>query len=78
MDKYPIIIVLGAAILGRVGGEMMVTDPVIEKWFHPTVAMEYGVQIACAVGVIVVGKLLMKWKSSREISAEGVVREAEE
>jgi YjbE family integral membrane protein len=65
MDKYPIIIVLGAAILGRVGGEMMVTDPAIEKWFHPTTAVEYTVEIACAVGVVVVGKLLMKWIISR-------------
>ncbi|NCO59214.1 TerC family protein, partial [bacterium] len=27
MDKYPIIIYIGAAILGKVGGEMMITDP---------------------------------------------------
>ena len=27
MDKYPVIIYIGAAILGKVGGEMMITDP---------------------------------------------------
>ena len=70
MDRYPIIIFLGAAILGRVGGEMMVSDPIVEKWLHPTAVLEYGVQIACAIGVIVAGKLLMKWKISRELRAE--------
>ncbi len=62
MDKYPIIIFIGAAILGRVGGEMIITDPFIEKWLHPSKMTEYGVQILCTVGVIVVGKLWMKWK----------------
>jgi YjbE family integral membrane protein len=27
MDKYPVIIYIGAAILGKVGGEMIITDP---------------------------------------------------
>ena len=36
MDKYPWIIYLGAAVLGRVGGEMMITDPFIVKHLHPT------------------------------------------
>src|SRR5512140_326913 len=27
MDRYPIILWVGAAILGKVGGEMMITDP---------------------------------------------------
>ena len=26
MDRYPIVIFIGAAILGRVGGDMMITD----------------------------------------------------
>ena len=67
MDKYPIIILIGAAILGRVGGEMMITDPFVEKLIHPNKIVEYAVQIVFAVGVIVVGKLLMqKWRSSTQ------------
>ena len=27
MDRYPIILWIGAAVLGKVGGEMMITDP---------------------------------------------------
>ncbi len=65
MDKYPVILLLGAAVLGRVGGDMIMTDPLVEKWLHPTKVAEYGVQIFCAVGVIVAGKLWMKWKISQ-------------
>lgn len=64
MDKYPIIILLGAAVLGRVGGEMMITDSWVEGLVHPGKIIEYGVQIFFAVGVIVLGKLWIQWKNS--------------
>ncbi len=66
MDKYPIIILIGAAILGRVGGEMMITDPFIEKLIHPNKIVEYAVQIFFAVSVIVVGKLWTQWRRSTQ------------
>ena len=31
MDKYPFIIYVGAGILGKVGGEMIFTDPVVAE-----------------------------------------------
>jgi YjbE family integral membrane protein len=64
MDKYPIIILIGAAILGRVGGEMMITDPFIDGLIHPNKIFEYAVQIFFAVGVIVAGKLWVHWRRS--------------
>jgi predicted tellurium resistance membrane protein TerC len=65
MDKYPIIIYIGAAILGKVGGEMMITDPFVEGIITPDKFIQYGVEALCAAGVIVAGKLLMKWKIAR-------------
>lgn len=65
MDKYPVIILLGAAVLGRVGGEMMITDPFVEKLLHPSKPFEYGVQIFFTVGVVVFGKFLMKRRASK-------------
>jgi len=64
MDRYPVIILIGAAILGRVGGDMIITDPFIEELTHAGKVLEYGVQIFCAVGVIIVGKLLMQRRTS--------------
>jgi predicted tellurium resistance membrane protein TerC len=41
MDRYPIIVWMGAAILGKVGGERMITDPWVEKLIHTTKTMEW-------------------------------------
>jgi YjbE family integral membrane protein len=66
MDKYPWIIYLGAAVLGRVGGEMMISDPFIVKYLHPTKIMQYSVEAFFTIGVLVAGKLWIKWKRSQE------------
>jgi YjbE family integral membrane protein len=60
MEKYPVLVYFGAAILGRVGGEMIMTDPWIAHHFHPVAAARYGVEAFCAVGVVAVGWLLTR------------------
>ena len=70
MDRYPIIIVIGGAVLGRVGGEMIVTDPFIDRWLHPSQAAVYAVQVICTIGVVVAGKSWMRWKIARAEKAE--------
>ncbi|HWR59611.1 MAG TPA: TerC family protein [Thermodesulfovibrionales bacterium] len=65
MDKYPVIIYIGAAVLGKVGGEMMITDPFTMGLLAPGKSTVYIVEGLSAVGVIVVGKLYMKWKIAR-------------
>lgn len=60
MDRFPIIIALGAAILGKVGADMIVTDPVITSTLHPSKTVEYGVEAIGAVGVIVAGLILRR------------------
>ncbi len=58
MDRYPIVIWIGAAILGRVGADMIMTDPVVHGAFHPSTAVEIAAQIAGALVVVGVGKYL--------------------
>lgn len=65
MDKYPIIIYIGAAVLGKVGGEMIITDPFTMDIFSPGRVIIYSVELFFAVGVIAAGKLWMRWKISR-------------
>ncbi|HSB31450.1 MAG TPA: TerC family protein, partial [Candidatus Sulfobium mesophilum] len=69
MDKYPVIIYIGAAVLGKVGGEMIITDPFTVGLLSPGKALIYGVEIFFAAGVIAAGKLWMNWKVSREEKA---------
>ncbi len=45
MDRYPVIVYIGAAILGRVGGEMILTDP----WVVKTLNVPHGAVIASEI-----------------------------
>ena len=59
MERWPIIITLGAAILGWVAGEMAVTDPVIADWVDAHAKWLHWVAPAAgAVVVVIVGKWL--------------------
>jgi len=60
MERYPLIVIFGAAILGKVGAEMILSDPWVLARFHVGTALEYGIQALMAVGVVVVGKALVR------------------
>jgi YjbE family integral membrane protein len=56
MERYPVIITLGAALLGYVSGEMLVTDPAWVAWFEAHGLLHRGIPLVAAAAVIVVGK----------------------
>jgi YjbE family integral membrane protein len=59
MSRWPIIITLGAALLGWVAGEMAVADAVSKPWIDAHAHwLEYAVPAAGAVLVVLVGKAL--------------------
>ncbi len=64
MDKYPIIITIGAALLGKVGAEMIVTDSVMAPFMPQGELFIFLVEGVAAIGVIVIGKLWVWMKSS--------------
>jgi YjbE family integral membrane protein len=59
MERFPVIITIGAALLGYVGGEMAVTDPAVTDWvdqnFH---SLHEIVPVTCAALIVIVGKAL--------------------
>lgn len=61
MDRYPVIVYIGAALLGRVAGQMIMTDEFTVQTFAPSTVVNYGVQAAGAVGVLLTGA----WLKSR-------------
>jgi YjbE family integral membrane protein len=61
MDRYPVIIYIGAAVLGRVAGEMIFTDPAVVGWLQPPSWFAHAMEAVFAVGVIVVGKLWIRF-----------------
>jgi YjbE family integral membrane protein len=63
MERYPIIITLGAAILGWTAGEMAATDPAVAEWVSANAAwLHWGAPAVGAVLVVAVGKWLAKKK----------------
>lgn len=68
MDRYRVVIYVGGAILGRVGGDMMLSDPWVRKWVQPSRAFAIAVQAICAAGVLIVGWALVK-RAEAKVSA---------
>jgi YjbE family integral membrane protein len=61
MERFPVIITLGAALLGFVAGEMATTDKVVHDWFDTHLhELDYTVSIGCAVLVVAVGLALAR------------------
>ena len=70
MDRYPFLVYVGAAILGKVSGEMIVSDPVTVRLLHPVVWMQYSVEAACALGILVAGLAMAARQRSLETNRE--------
>ena len=82
MESYPVIITVGAALIGYVSGEMLVTDPVVVEWFrvnaHWMIDFElfsvFGRKFELSVAVLVGAVLVVavgKWLGSREPADPG-------
>jgi len=65
MERFPAIIVAGAALLGWLAGEMMLGDPALHAWFPdiPESAARMA-GVAGAVLVVIAGKLLQRRAAS--------------
>jgi YjbE family integral membrane protein len=68
LARFPLLIDLGAAILGWVGGRMILDDPLVTRWLGGDLpAPLHGVvQGVLAIGVVIVGR----WISSRSRAAD--------
>ncbi len=66
MDKYPIIITGGAALLGFLAGSMMVSDPLVVHWFEANVPNAEA--LAGALGAVLL-VVFAKWMSKRQATA---------
>ena len=59
MERFPIIITIGAGLLGFVAGEMAVSDPVTRDWVTQNAHwLEYAVPVAVALLVVGLGRFL--------------------
>lgn len=62
LDRFPIIVALGAAMLGWIAGGLVVTDPVSEGWAQNLPHIETIAGIVGALSVVTIGYLLQRWR----------------
>ncbi len=55
MDRFPVIVYIGAALLGRVAGQMIITDAFTVQTFAPSDALRYAVEAAGTAAVLLAG-----------------------
>lgn len=61
IDRFPSIVIFGAGLLGWIAGGLIVTDiAFIEQFGEPSKLVHYGAQIAGAVLIILLGKILAR------------------
>ncbi|HRL22867.1 TerC family protein [Alcaligenes sp. SDU_A2] len=65
IDRFPVVVTLGGALLGWIAGGMLVTDAFVENQFGVIASpVKLGVEIVCALLVVAVGKGLASRKGS--------------
>lgn len=70
MDRYPVVIYVGAAVLGKVAAEMVFTDPVVRTFIELPQRALWAAEALAAVGVIVAGKLWLRFLAARNGGGE--------
>jgi predicted tellurium resistance membrane protein TerC len=54
MDRNPISIYCGAAILGKIDGEMTITDPAVASYPDPSKFLQYSVEVGSEIGIRII------------------------
>lgn len=66
LDRYPVIILLGAGLLGWIAGGMLITDVYVKEHFGEiSKPIHYAVELACIALVVGGGKWLAKRRQKR-------------
>jgi YjbE family integral membrane protein len=67
LDRFPVIVTIGAALLGWIAGGLIINDPAGDRWpLLDSPAAEYGAKIAGALIVVIVGYALKRRTRRRE------------
>ena len=75
MGRFPVIIFIGAAILGKVAAEMIIDDPLVTQFVEsPGQVLRYCLQIVFAFAVIATGLLWVKIREWRQHPAIDTIK----
>jgi YjbE family integral membrane protein len=65
MNRYPWTLYVGAAILGQVGAEMMLTDGFVTRTLRPSQTAIYAAEAVAVVAVLIVSRFLAARKNKK-------------
>jgi len=60
MERFPVVITLGAGLLGYVAGGMIVADPLLVDWLPPSQGLKWLAEAVGAIGVVATGLFLSR------------------
>jgi YjbE family integral membrane protein len=60
MDRFPVLVYLGVAILARVATEMILGDPFVESHWRPSTTIQYVLEAILIVAVLLLGAHLAR------------------
>jgi YjbE family integral membrane protein len=73
IDRYPVIVTLGAGLLGWIAGGMLVSDLVVARQFgEPDATTKLAAEVTGAVLVVMLGR----WRAARNPSGETIKEES--
>lgn len=76
MDRYPIVVSGGAALLGWVAGSMIAHDVVVKPWLEAHLPYsDKALALTCAVLVLAVGTVLARRADARRLAKELSINE---
>jgi YjbE family integral membrane protein len=61
LNRFPLLVYLGVAILGIVAGDMVLADPVMVRWLHPTGTLRYAVDAVLVLALVGGGQLRLRF-----------------
>jgi YjbE family integral membrane protein len=66
MDRYPVLVYIGVAILGKVAGDMIASDPFVAKRLYPSATAHYILDAALIAGILVAGLRIARTRNRRQ------------
>ena len=71
MERFPVIITLGAALLGWIAGEMVVTDPAVVGWVNANAQWLHSFRVLAILGAVLVIAIGMTISKKHEAKHAG-------
>ena len=68
MERFPIIITIGGALLGYVAGEMAVTDPAVKDWILLNFSALHEIVPVCGAALVLIAGKLLAARKSRKVA----------